>query len=69
MSLLLRIVSDNRFAAAEVFQRPDGLFQYRGFFQVQAGWDEIATPSGVYADAATAEAYARTWVEHESTSP
>ena len=68
MNALLRIVSDDDFAAAEVFQRADGLFQFRGFFHVQSGWDEIETGSGIYADAATAEAYARAWVEHESTT-
>ncbi|MFI4933873.1 MAG: hypothetical protein ACHP7N_04595 [Caulobacterales bacterium] len=62
------IVSENAFAAAEVFQRPDGLFQFRGFFSTKEGWEEINT-SGIYADAAAAEADARIWVDEESTTP
>ena len=68
MTVICRIASDDDFAAAEVFQRSDGAFQFRGLFHTKDGWDEVKT-SGLYADAATAEADARLWVTYESENP
>jgi hypothetical protein len=68
LSAPFAIVSEDGFAAAEVSRRPDGLYQFRGYFSVGDHWDEVHL-SGLYADAATAEGYAREWVKEESATP
>jgi hypothetical protein len=66
MTIGRRIASD--FAAAEVFLRANGTYQFSGLFHTKSGWHEVMT-SGLYASADAAEADAGIWVTYESENP
>ena len=66
--LIRTIASDDGFCAAELIERPDGLFQFRGLLRDGCDWAENMT-SGLYREAALAEERARAWVHDVSGSP
>lgn len=65
--LIATIISDDGFCAAELIERSDGLFQFRGLLNNGPEWAENMT-SGLYCDAQVAQERARAWVHEVSTS-